>query len=264
MDLVSRNLQVEATGVATSVPNNSIAKLMYYLTCLNHCLGDFLPERLTDYQHYSQTSEEEKTIVAVTAVLLSPDEVLNKVMFLVETGSPTLRGKSCEFYNFTEAQRVLSAIPVGNGVIVVDGKSVNVSRIMVCQESWLLNYYIQPIRQEEARLKQIVSAMTGENVPAAVPARKPAQPSAPPASSLESGMRNVRAWRIGDWIWIWIGFSGGFLRLTQYMQLRRWLAGWMWWYPPPPPPHRPCKDTGCATSYATGVDSFSGFFFVWD
>ena len=92
-----------------SVPNNSIAKLMYYLNCLNSCLGDHIPDELADFQNYYLADEETKELVLVTASLFSPDEVVGKAIFEVSTGSSMLGGKTCEFYNHVEAKRVLSA-----------------------------------------------------------------------------------------------------------------------------------------------------------
>ena len=68
-------LHVEATGRSTSVPNNNIARLMYYLRSLSSIMDNCVPSNLTDYSNYYSLSSTERLMVIRLAVELSPDKM---------------------------------------------------------------------------------------------------------------------------------------------------------------------------------------------
>jgi len=163
--IVQQGMHIEATGTRVSVPNNNIARLMYYLSCLNSCI-DFIPEEATQYSKYHLLSEGDKASIVALCVLVSPDLLLGKVLFPVPPGSPLLNGSSNEFYKITEASRILAADQVGDDVVVIDGKRVKVTKFMVLSETWLMNHYINPLKAEIGRL----NGGQGENRPLLAPA----------------------------------------------------------------------------------------------
>ncbi len=78
------SLEVEVTGTTTTVPNNSLARLMYYLKCVRSCLPSLdIPDRLCNYNNYFYMSNDDSKTVVAYAVLLSPDVLNNEVFFPV-------------------------------------------------------------------------------------------------------------------------------------------------------------------------------------
>ena len=66
------NLKIERTGVTTHVPNNDLAKLMYYLSCVFITIQYDNYNKLSDYQNYTNLNEEEKNLVYALAILFNP------------------------------------------------------------------------------------------------------------------------------------------------------------------------------------------------
>jgi len=128
---------------------------MYYLSSVDSCLNHFIPPEIRDPDSYCNLSNEQKTAVVVMAALLSPDLLLGKVIFAVPDNHPALGGSSNEFYEITEATHVLAADVVCGGVLMIEGKKVEVSSIMVFSETWLMTYYINSMTGELWRLKAL-------------------------------------------------------------------------------------------------------------
>lgn len=79
-----QNIEVEVTGTTVTVPDNNIARLMYYLHCVNSCIPGFeIPERLRRYQNYYLLSDDDRANVVAHALLLKPEILNNEVFFLV-------------------------------------------------------------------------------------------------------------------------------------------------------------------------------------
>ena len=50
------NLKVEAIGQKVTIPNDDVAKLMYYLSCVDTVINYNEIDRLTDYENYDLLS----------------------------------------------------------------------------------------------------------------------------------------------------------------------------------------------------------------
>ena len=53
-------LSVERTGVEVQVPNNNLARLMYYLSCIFNVIQYNENNKLSDYKNYFYLTNEEK------------------------------------------------------------------------------------------------------------------------------------------------------------------------------------------------------------
>ena len=77
--LVERNL---------AIPDNRIAKLMYYLDCLVNIIdlddGTVNLDRLTDYEHYYNLTEEEQRTVAGLCIVSNPEALEQFSLLLVK------------------------------------------------------------------------------------------------------------------------------------------------------------------------------------
>uniref|UniRef100_A0A1I8HWC2 MCM_N domain-containing protein n=1 Tax=Macrostomum lignano TaxID=282301 RepID=A0A1I8HWC2_9PLAT len=70
------NLQVQETSKRASVANDPIARLMYYLKCVENVdCGDF-PSYMTDYANYRRLSQNQRNSIIATASRNEPDDVL--------------------------------------------------------------------------------------------------------------------------------------------------------------------------------------------
>jgi len=144
---------IEATGTPANVAESNIAKLMYYLNCVDNCLGrGVIPPRLTDYSNYYSLSPDEEKAVVVLSLLLSPDELMGKVMFQVEAGNPILNNSANEFYEVKEAKSMLAGIATEAATIIVQGKKVTAVKIMVCNPRWIENNFMRPLVEERGRI----------------------------------------------------------------------------------------------------------------
>ena len=53
------NLKVEAIGQKVTIPNDDVAKLMYYLSCVDTVINYNEIDRLTDYENYDLLSVDD-------------------------------------------------------------------------------------------------------------------------------------------------------------------------------------------------------------
>jgi len=151
---VDNDVQVELTGTAVNIPTNNFAKMMYYLNSMSSCLDHMIPREFTNYGSFSSLTEADKLEILALTILLSPDILLNKVIFMVPSGDPVLNGHNNEFYKITNASTVLAAATNLIDTIVIGEKSVQVNSIMIFTDSWLHKYYISPIMEEKHRLEK--------------------------------------------------------------------------------------------------------------
>ncbi|CAF3589848.1 unnamed protein product [Adineta steineri] len=70
------------------IPNDPIAKLMYYLdiVCTLVEYKDHSLDRLRNYSNYKNLSDNEVRVLYITCAALDPDELIGKVIFEDEDG----------------------------------------------------------------------------------------------------------------------------------------------------------------------------------
>ncbi|KAK3087999.1 hypothetical protein FSP39_013274 [Pinctada imbricata] len=150
--LGNTRLNVKKTGVTTSVPNNPKAKLMYYLSCICTALElDTSDSReirkLRDYKNYWALSDDEVTQLLLLCVAISPDKLMNKVLFQ----SDAMCGDSTnEFYEITAVQNRM----VVARSIVIGGQTKRVNKIMTFKMVWLRNNYLEPMQELAGELQR--------------------------------------------------------------------------------------------------------------
>jgi len=136
---------------AHAIPNDDVARLMYYLDGVNYCLNRYLDNKYTDFSNYhSRTAEERQTIVAC-CILLSPDLLRDKVMF-VTNDTVALNGGQSRYLEISEATQVLAGSFTAEQSIVIEGKTVNINKIMLCTEAWLRNNYYSRLESQVWRI----------------------------------------------------------------------------------------------------------------
>eukprot|EP00180_Rhodochaete_pulchella_P001112 Plantae.Rhodophyta-Rhodochaete_pulchella.ctg1928.p1 GENE.Plantae.Rhodophyta-Rhodochaete_pulchella.ctg1928~~Plantae.Rhodophyta-Rhodochaete_pulchella.ctg1928.p1 ORF type:complete len:473 (-),score=45.52 Plantae.Rhodophyta-Rhodochaete_pulchella.ctg1928:823-2241(-) len=140
-------------GSTTSVPDDMIAMLMYYMACaLRGCGLDIIQDELLAFKSYHRLTQVQRDAVILAAYRYSPDELLNKVIFLDDDGE--LCGTSLnKFFEVTAAARFLSV----QQQALLGGSLRQIRKIMVFKRQWLDRYYLGPMRQCKSRLEEILS-----------------------------------------------------------------------------------------------------------
>ena len=141
------DLKVRATGYIVQVPNNDIARLMYYLSCVDTFINYGEEDMFTDYQHYYLLTGPERMALLQLVALFNPKIFIDAGIFIVD---PNLVPDDMDnqFYEITD-DRI--GIHVNEG-IMIGGRYVKVLKIMACNDNWLYRNYINP-------LKNITNAM---------------------------------------------------------------------------------------------------------
>ena len=135
-----QSMEVKGIGRTVTVPDNRLAKLMYYLACVFKVIKYDQNSRLTDFQNYYLLSNEEEQAVLGLVALFNPKVMVDLSLFIV---SPNLvpYGKPNEFYQITD-DRIQVHV---NSEVVIGGRVIKVLKIMACTEYWINTYYINPV-----------------------------------------------------------------------------------------------------------------------
>ncbi len=134
-----KNTTVRMFGNLVNVPNNVIAKLMYYLSCITTVI-DYKDSTLTDFRNYSELSGEELLAVYELAKLLNPSLFIHAGIFIVD--QKLLVDSNNQFYEITDETIGVHV----NQAIMIGGRSVKVLKIMACNNRWLSDNYYSPIQ----------------------------------------------------------------------------------------------------------------------
>ena len=134
-------IKVKETGHTVTVPNDPIARLMYYFNCICSCIEpDDSPgvRRLRDYNNYERLSNEEKAQLLAIVLALSPDKLIGQIFFPSDDcGSSTNR--------FLELSAVSTNLIVSESILI-GGQRKKVQTIMMFEKSWMERNFIEPLR----------------------------------------------------------------------------------------------------------------------
>ncbi|CAF1014583.1 unnamed protein product [Didymodactylos carnosus] len=131
---------VRRYGTTVNVPNNDVAKCMYYLNCVCNVIeyDDDNIQRYKNYENWRNLSDYEDYLVFILCLTLSPDEFEDRVFFQDDD----LCGDSAnQFYEIGQVRHHLVAAQS----IVIAGQTRHVNRIMAYKQSWMNNNYTQPM-----------------------------------------------------------------------------------------------------------------------
>ena len=131
---------IRRAGHSVTVPDNPIAKLMYYLDCALCCVDDSNDSdlrRLRNYKNYSSLTYYEEDKVFILCLALSPDKLIGTIFIPNEE-----MGKSNQFL---ELSAVSTNLLVSQSLLV-GGQRKSVQKIMMFKKRWIENYYLNPLQ----------------------------------------------------------------------------------------------------------------------
>lgn len=141
------------------VPENNIAKLMYYLdvVCTLVEYNDPAMNKLRNFTKHYTLSTNERVFLYVLCSKLDPDDLVDSVIFKDESG--VLCGGSLNrIYDINQVQHRF----VVSNSIVIGGQRRKVKKFMVIRPEWLRKFYFVPMLSitaeiEEERRKQAIA-----------------------------------------------------------------------------------------------------------
>jgi len=141
-------IKVKDTTVSANVPNNDIAKLMYYIHCVCCCIepdDNSTISRLRDYQNYHRLSSDEEAQLLALCLALSPDKLIGTIFHPAD---------DCGEYTgrFLELSAVKTDLLVTESV-VIGGHRRRILKIFMFQKVWMENNYINPLLSIQRRLR---------------------------------------------------------------------------------------------------------------
>ncbi len=143
----NKNIKFERIGVTANVPNNDVARLMYYMQCVCtsiNCNDDPGIQRFTNYANWACLTKIDQAALVVACGAFSPDVLNNRVFFQ----SDALCGDSTnEFYTINQVRHQVAAAES----IIIAGRVRVVNNIMTYTMQWMKTYYFDPMQRLLAR-----------------------------------------------------------------------------------------------------------------
>ncbi|KAK3088577.1 hypothetical protein FSP39_020833 [Pinctada imbricata] len=149
---------IKKTGSTVHVPDVPRAKLMFYLNCMCNVLdlNDPNMSRLTDYGNYWRLSAEEEGKLLLLCLMLSPDVLNGKCIFLDETGEMCGNVQNAFFELSAVQNRVLVTQD-----ILIGNEQRHVKTIMFYKVSFIRNNYLEPMVALKPRIDALLGIQQG-------------------------------------------------------------------------------------------------------
>ena len=133
------NISIIPIGERTTVPNDDLARLMYYLSCVDTVINYQGIDKLSDFRNYKRLTVDDASVLFKLVLLFNPEIFLNAKIFILQI-DPLPNGADNQFYEITN-ERIGIHI---NNQIVIGGRTVQVMKFMVCNPAWLIRNYYRP------------------------------------------------------------------------------------------------------------------------
>ena len=132
------NVHIETFGEGTTVPDDDVAKLMYYLSCVDTVINYNEIDILTDYQNYDLLTVDDMVQLFKLVLLFNPEIFIKAGIFILDENLLTF-GMDNQFYQITDER-----IGININEILIGGRTVKVLKVMALNESWLIRNYYRP------------------------------------------------------------------------------------------------------------------------
>lgn len=171
IDARQREIEIRQTGREVTIPNASMARLMYYLHSVNVITDFGIPNELTNYNNYNSLSFDQENQVLALAILLNPDVFIEKGIMI---NSSSLCGNyNNQFYEITDRRTAVAA----TRQFVIAGKTVHTLKIMAFEMCWMRNYFTDPISYYERRISAIANGTVESMRPRQITYSRPSESS---------------------------------------------------------------------------------------
>ena len=134
-----QNKGIHAFGETTIVPDDDVAKLMYYLHCVDTVINYNEIDKLSDYENYNLLTIDDMTELFKLVLLFNPKIFIDAGIFILDD-SLLPYGFDNHFYQITD-ERIGVYV---NNQIMIGGRTVQVLKVMVCNQRWLVRNYYRP------------------------------------------------------------------------------------------------------------------------
>ena len=167
------NVKVRTFGERTSVPDDNVAKLMYYLSCVDTVINYNEIDRLSDYQNYDSLSVDDLTELFKLVILFNPEIFVEAGIFILDE-SLLPYDLDNQFFEITDERIGIHV----NNEIFIGGRSVKVLKVMACNEDWLVRNYFRPWKNIFELTERYRNSQRNDYVPPPPP--KPVYKPPPP------------------------------------------------------------------------------------
>lgn len=150
-------INIEKTGVSCNVPDNDIARLMYYLNCIDSLIDFGIPANLKDYQNYYKLSFNSENSVICYAHLLDPKTFIRNNIMIIDPSGKLCGNSNNSFFKITDSRFSFAA----TREFVVGGRNIRTLNIMAYKQVWLDRFYYNPMRHYSERLNAIYNRTIG-------------------------------------------------------------------------------------------------------
>lgn len=145
----AEQLIIKNTGTTCTVPENSWAKLMYYLNCVNSVINLDIPSKITNYNKYMDLTFDDKNYILMLAEVMSPSLFEENHVFIYD--AVITPGKSNQFYDISYTKVAAAATKE----FLVAGMRVATLKVMAYEYQWKKKYYDDPMLEFSERLNDI-------------------------------------------------------------------------------------------------------------
>ncbi|PAA63995.1 hypothetical protein BOX15_Mlig013201g1 [Macrostomum lignano] len=151
----NQRLRIENSGTTVDLPNDNVARLMYYLHCISCLLDDCVPANLTNYRLYRSLTQRERLMVIGLALELTPDKV---PLFIPVSRLP--EDKSNMFLKFSSLSETLTALGIQSGGAAMMalqrqvGSSQKLIEVMAYTQGWLNRNYLNPLMEIRSEMQR--------------------------------------------------------------------------------------------------------------
>ena len=94
-------VQIRPFGVVADVPDDDVAKLMYYLSCVDTVINYNIIDRLSDYKNYNLLTVDDLTLLFQLVLLFYPQKFIQAGIFVLEQRL-LQPGMGNQFYEITD------------------------------------------------------------------------------------------------------------------------------------------------------------------
>lgn len=136
-----------SSTIPADVPENPLAKLMYYLNCVVTLISYSISSKLTDFHNYFNLERNEINDVLKYISALSPDLFINKKI-IVKNKDLCISGSN-EFFKISNSNTNPIEFHIG-------GKKFQTFSMMACTEKWLDDNYYTPKKAYSDQIFNII------------------------------------------------------------------------------------------------------------